>query len=64
MSPKTISTKLFILHNTALNNEKLSNRDMRQCVGGTVGRKERHRCARAPFLLIKTVLFFIYSESK
>lgn len=44
---ETVSTKLFILHNTALNNEKPSNRDMRQCVGGIVGKRERQRCARA-----------------
>ncbi len=53
---------MFILHNAALNNEKPSNRDMKQCVGGTVGKRERQRCARDLFLLIKTVHVFIYLE--
>lgn len=61
---ETISTKLFILHNTALNNEKPSNRDMRQCVGGTVGKREGQRCARALSSWSKQFIFPIDSEIK
>lgn len=40
--------KLFVLHNAALNNGKLSNGDvLKQCVGGTAGQRERLRRANA-----------------
>lgn len=55
--------QVVILHNTALNKEKLSNTDTRQCVGGTVGKRERQRVASALLLLIKADHFFLNTQN-